>query len=119
MSLQKPKKKLNNTRFLITVDVIAGFIDTALKKYAREGRLLVPGSNVDSFFLYPVNAGPDDTPMGPSDEIGSQGVRNFILCKKQKQPQMTEGSAEEISHKGRSSWKSWLNKSFSFRIHFH
>ncbi|KAL3346272.1 hypothetical protein AABB24_024947 [Solanum stoloniferum] len=100
-------KKVKGTRLLITVNVlgsagplrfvvnendkVAKVVDTALKQYGREGRLPLLSSNVNDFLLYSASAGMDA--LGPSELIGSLGVRNFILCKKQKQAWMTEGRA--------------------------
>lgn len=66
-------KGVKSNRFLITVnvlgsagplrfvvnetDLVAGVIDTALKSYAREGRLPVLGSDVNGFVLYCADAG--------------------------------------------------------------
>ncbi|KAI8534564.1 hypothetical protein RHMOL_Rhmol10G0099900 [Rhododendron molle] len=127
------KQSSKKNRFLITVNVLGsagpirfvvneednvkGVIDTALKMYAREGRLPVLGSDVSNFLLYPANAGSDA--LGPSDSIGSTGGRNFVLCKKQKQPNMTEGRSEMIEKGSGSSWKTWLNKSFNFKVASH
>ncbi|KAL7221636.1 hypothetical protein ACSBR1_023567 [Camellia fascicularis] len=140
MLAQKEKKKntesqsVKKNRFLITVNVLGSagpirfvvneednvsvVIDTALKLYAREGRLPVLGCDVNTFLLYPANAGSDA--LNPSELIGSSGGRNVVMCKKQTQPQMTENRSEMISRKGGSnSWKAWLNKSFSFKISSH
>ncbi|KAJ8567411.1 hypothetical protein K7X08_019619 [Anisodus acutangulus] len=133
MSIQTPIKKVKSTRFLITVNVlgsagplrfvvsendkVAKVVDTALKQYGREGRLPVLSSDVNDFFFYSASAGIDA--LGPSDMIGSLGVRNFILCKKQKQPLMTEGRSHGIAQNGKGGWKAWLTKSFSFKIHSH
>ncbi|KAF5480000.1 hypothetical protein F2P56_000776 [Juglans regia] len=139
---QKPRKINNdiqrvkvqkNNRFLITVnvlgsagplrfvvyenDLVAGVIDTALKTYAREGRLPVLGSDVNDFILYCSDAGFDA--LNPWESIGSRGGRNFVLCKKQRQPQMTEGRSEMIAKKRSSSWKAWLNKPFGKNILSH
>lgn len=82
MILQKHEKKKNSSenqnvktksRFLITVnvvgsagpirfvvnedDLVSGVIDTALKTYAREGRLPALGSDAQGFLLYCANAG--------------------------------------------------------------
>ncbi|MCD9645486.1 hypothetical protein HAX54_034447 [Datura stramonium] len=123
----------NRVRLLITVNVlgsagplrfvvsendkVATVIATALKKYGREGRLPLLTSDVNDFFLYSATAGIDGYALGPSDLIGSVGVRNFILCKKQKQPWMTEGRGHDQNSK--RGWKAWLTKSFNFKIHSH
>lgn len=70
---QQPEK--GRRRFLITVNVlgsagplrflvneeelVATVIDTALRSYAREGRLPVLGFDLDNFLLYSANAGSD------------------------------------------------------------
>ncbi|OVA08655.1 hypothetical protein BVC80_1613g34 [Macleaya cordata] len=142
MLLQKPKKnsqQAKGSRLLITVNVlgsagplrfvvneetlVATVIDTALKSYAREGRLPVLGSDFNNFLLYSANVGSDA--LGPWEMIGSQGGRNFILCKKQlvinPQSEMIDGKTRStmISRKGNGSWKAWLNKSLVFKISSH
>lgn len=68
-------QKMRSNRFLITInilgsagpirfvvnekDLVSGVIGTALKFYAREGRLPVLGSDIDNFLLYCANAGFD------------------------------------------------------------
>ncbi|KAI6670611.1 hypothetical protein NL676_005496 [Syzygium grande] len=136
LRMQKHKKKnsnddqsTNKNRFLVTInvlgsagpirfvvkkdDLVSGVIQTALKSYAREGRLPVLGTDVNNFVLHAVA---DSDALNPSEAIGSREGRNFVLCKKQIQPQMTEARAEMISRKRSGSWKAWLNKSFSFKI---
>ena len=55
-----------------------------------------------------------------SESIGLQGVRNFVLCKKQRRPQMTEARSEMISRKRSGSWvKAWFNKSLSSKMLSH
>ncbi|KAF3445219.1 hypothetical protein FNV43_RR14913 [Rhamnella rubrinervis] len=132
---KRPEKKNNGenqnvkkSRFLITVnvvgsagpirfvvnedDLVSGVIDTALKTYAREGRLPVLGSDAKDFLLYCANAESDA--LSPLEKIGSHGGRNFVLCKKQRQLQMTERKPDLISHKGVSSWKAWLYRVLYF-----
>ncbi|GAV76716.1 hypothetical protein CFOL_v3_20189 [Cephalotus follicularis] len=100
-------------RFVVNEDdVAAAVIDTALKSYAREGRLPVLGFDANNFILYCANASSDA--LSPEEKIGSRKGRNFVLCKKQLQPQMTEGRSEIVAHKGKG-WKAWLNKSFKLK----
>jgi hypothetical protein len=138
MLLYKPKKNQNAkaNRLLISITVlgsagpirfvvnedelVAAVIDTALKSYAREGRLPILGSNLNEFILYCPNAGPDA--LSPWDTIGSQGVRNFMLCKKPQPVKMAgddETSIRPISRKGSGSWKAWINKSLNLKIYSH
>ncbi|KAI3451843.1 hypothetical protein Pfo_008508 [Paulownia fortunei] len=53
--------------------------------------------------------------LKPSEAIGSRGLRNFVLCKKQSRPQMTEARSQVIDRKG-SGWRAWLQKSLSLKI---
>ncbi|KAK3409458.1 hypothetical protein EUGRSUZ_J01593 [Eucalyptus grandis] len=132
--MQKRKKNsddnqsTNKNRFLVIInvlgstgpirfvvkkdDLVSGVIQTALKTYAREGRLPVLGTDVNNFILHDAA---DYAALHPAEAIGSREGRNFVLCKKQIQPQMTEARSEMISRKGSGSWKAWLNKSFSFK----
>ncbi|GAB2296917.1 hypothetical protein Dimus_031019 [Dionaea muscipula] len=144
MFLQREKKKKNkddddgharikNSRFLVTVnvlgsagplrflanedDLVGRVIGAALKIYARERRLPVLGSDSNCFLLYSANAGADA--LNAWDAIGSSGGRNFIICKKVVQPNMTEARSEMMSRKGKGihgRWKAWLNKSLSLKI---
>ncbi|KDP38078.1 hypothetical protein JCGZ_04721 [Jatropha curcas] len=138
MLLYKPKKNqpAKGNRFLISVtvlgsagpirfvvnerEIVAVIIDTALKSYAREGRLPVLGSDLNDFFLYCPNAG--SGALSPWETIGSLGSRNFMLCKK---PQQQVKAAEDprpnaaITRKGSGSWKSWINKSLNLKISSH
>ncbi|TYG41514.1 hypothetical protein ES288_D12G181200v1 [Gossypium darwinii] len=68
-------------RFVVNEEeLVSSVIDTALKAYAREGRRPVLGSAISGFFLYCPSAGSDA--LNPWETIGSQGARNFILCRK-------------------------------------
>ncbi|PIN21398.1 hypothetical protein CDL12_05901 [Handroanthus impetiginosus] len=118
-----------NNRFLIIINVFgspgpirfvvneednaAGVIQTALKLYAREKRLPSLGSDINNFFLYPINAEFDA--LEPSEAIGLRGMRNFVLCKKEGKPHMTEGRSEIIYRMGRG-WRAWIQKSLSLKI---
>ncbi|CAL8995163.1 unnamed protein product [Prunus brigantina] len=107
-------------RFVVNEEeLVAAVIDTALKSYAREGRLPVLGSDLNDFLLYCPNSGPDA--LSPWDTIGAQGARNFMLCKK---PQPVKMDSEEIpaaaiTRKGSGSWKAWINKSLNLKISSH
>ncbi|CAI9110570.1 OLC1v1010622C1 [Oldenlandia corymbosa var. corymbosa] len=131
--MQKPGKNGNTNRFLVTVNVLGSagpirfvanegdsvseVIDAALKLYGREQRLPQLGSDVNSFLLYPANAGLDA--LKPSESVKSSGMRNFILCKKEGIPQMKESKSEIIARKRGNSLKAWLNKSLTFKISSH
>ncbi|PNS96580.1 hypothetical protein POPTR_017G125300v4 [Populus trichocarpa] len=86
-------------------DLVSGIISTALKIYAREGRLPVLGFDASNFLLYCVNAASDA--LNPWEPIGSHEGRNFVLCKKQVQQETTEVRAEIIAKKP-SGWKAWI-----------
>ncbi|KAF9625285.1 hypothetical protein IFM89_020871 [Coptis chinensis] len=73
-------------RFLVNEgELVAAVIETAVRNYAREGRLPILGSEFNDFLLYCANAGTDA--MSPWETIGSRGGRNFVLYKKS--PQMS------------------------------
>ncbi|XWS22849.1 hypothetical protein CRYUN_Cryun29cG0071300 [Craigia yunnanensis] len=129
---QKKNQSLKGNRLLISITVlgsagpirfvvneeelVAAVIDTALKSYAREGRLPVLGSDLNDFFLYRPGAGSDA--LSSWETIGSQGARNFMLCKKPKTEKMeVDGrSTEAITRKGSGNWKAWINKSLNLKI---
>lgn len=74
-SVYSDDQKAKTNRFLITINIlgsagpirfvvneeklVSGVIDTALKSYAREGRLPVLGFDASNFLLYRANAGFD------------------------------------------------------------
>ncbi|KAI3731564.1 hypothetical protein L1987_62753 [Smallanthus sonchifolius] len=138
MLLMRHKKnqasKVAGNRFLISVTVVgsagpirfvvneeelvAAVIDTALKSYAREGRLPVLGSNFNDFVLCCPVVGTDA--LKPWEPIGSFGVRNFMLCKKP----VVDGDDEkpvtvEIPRRSFGSWKAWFNKSLNLKVSSH
>lgn len=58
--------------------------------------------------------------LNPSEAIGSQDQRKFVLSKKEKFPHTAEKvRSEMISRKRVNSWKAWINKSLSFKILSH
>ncbi|KAK6146771.1 hypothetical protein DH2020_020641 [Rehmannia glutinosa] len=132
---QKKNQPLKGNRFLISVTVlgsagpirfvvnedelVAAVIETALKSYAREGRLPILGSDLNNFILYCPIAGTEA--LSPWETIGSLGVRNFMLCKK---PQTetsidSEKSSAAMSRKGAGSWRAWFHKSLNPKISSH
>ncbi|KAI4357622.1 hypothetical protein L6164_001559 [Bauhinia variegata] len=136
MLLSKQKKNQNpkGNRLLISINVlgsagpirfvvseeelVASVIETALKSYAREGRLPILGSDIGDFLLYCPLLGPDA--LSAWDTIGSRGVRNFMLCRKPQHMKVKEAdaAAETLSRsKGSSSWKAWFNKSIKISSH--
>ncbi|CAL5213976.1 unnamed protein product [Lathyrus oleraceus] len=137
MNKHKKNQNANAKRLLISINVfgsagpirfvvkeeelVAAVIDTALKSYAREGRLPVLGGDIRTFALYCPLVGSDA--LSPWDTIGSVGARNFMLCKK---PQATTGDeaangtgTEVVSRSRGGSWKAWFNKSLNLKISIH
>uniref|UniRef100_A0A1D1XT59 Uncharacterized protein At4g22758 n=1 Tax=Anthurium amnicola TaxID=1678845 RepID=A0A1D1XT59_9ARAE len=118
-------------------ELVAAIIGTALRSYAREGRLPVLGSDHSGFLLFCAHSNYMDA-LDPSEPIGANGGRNFVLCKKQLQQvsltvprvvtgatsavtarQQTQSAMEKKAGGGGGSWKAWLNKSFNFKITSH
>lgn len=114
-------------RFLVNEEeVVITVIETALRSYAREGRLPILGSDLNDFLLYCANAGTDA--LSPWETIGSRGGRNFVLCKKPLQTVSADILPErktdkvagvKIMRKSGGVWKSWINKSLTFKISSH
>ncbi|KAG5029328.1 hypothetical protein AAZX31_05G129700 [Glycine max] len=134
LTMSKQKKNQNAKRLLISINVlgsagpirfvvneeelVAAVIDTALKSYAREGRLPVLGNNTTGFVLYCPHLGSDA--LSPWERIGSHGVRNFVLFKKPEGVADVDGStALSRSSRGSGSWKAWFNKSLNLKISTH
>lgn len=136
MLIQKQKKSqaAKGNRFLISVvvmgsagpirfvvnedEMVAGVIDTALKSYARQGRLPVLGTRLDNFILYGTVAGSEA--LVPWATIGSAGVRNFILCKKPETDDVKEApSACTRKLTGTRILRAWFGKSRTPKISSH
>ncbi|XP_019164944.1 PREDICTED: uncharacterized protein At4g22758 [Ipomoea nil] len=103
-------------------DLVAAVIDTALKSYAREGRLPILGSDLNNFVLYCPNAATEA--LSPWDTIGSLGVRNFVLCKKPAEEKATSGDGKQAAEavaarKSGSIWKTLFNKSLNAKVMSH
>ncbi|CAN1351548.1 hypothetical protein LINPERPRIM_LOCUS42545 [Linum perenne] len=102
-------------------DVAAAVIESTLKSYAKEGRVpSLVGCGASNFVLYSSNGGFDSKELNPQEAIGRNGGRNFVMCKKQLNPQMTEGrrrppppASPSPPAKISSSLKSWLTKSLT------
>ncbi|KAJ3692344.1 hypothetical protein LUZ60_012694 [Juncus effusus] len=108
-------------RFLVNEgEMAAAVVRTALKTYARQGRLPVLGSHHDEFVLYHAHGGSDA--LEPEEQISFDGSRNFLLCKKEREETSEEKSMSTNSSVGKKripksiSWKSGLNRLLSFRI---
>ncbi|CAL5396724.1 hypothetical protein ACSBR2_005973 [Camellia fascicularis] len=99
-------------------ELVAAVMETALKSYAREGRLPVLGSNLNDFVLCSPIAGPEA--LSPWEAIGAIGVRNFMLCKKpQSEKAVIDEEKQRIVRKSNCSWKAWFNKSLNLNISSH
>ncbi|KAF3453959.1 hypothetical protein FNV43_RR04401 [Rhamnella rubrinervis] len=110
-------------RFVVNEkELVAMVMDTALKSYAREGRLPVLGSDLNDFMLYCPYVGTDA--LSPWETISSQGARNFMSCKKRQPEKLVDNGgpttpATTITRKGSGSWKAWINKSLNLKISSH
>lgn len=109
-------------RFVVNEDeLVAAVIDTALKCYAREGRLPILGTKHNDFLLYCPFAGSDA--LKPWETIGSAGARNFMLCRAPNALKAANDARSDavITPKGNGggSWKAWINKSLNLKISSH
>ncbi|CAN1227860.1 Uncharacterized protein At4g22758 [Linum perenne] len=97
-------------------DSVASVVDSALKAYAKEGRLpSLAGSN-NHFILYPSNY--EASSLNPGEAIGRSGARSFVMCKKQlNSATMTEGRSDVnnniMEKKSSRSLMAWINRSFT------
>ncbi|KZV19539.1 hypothetical protein F511_06401 [Dorcoceras hygrometricum] len=131
---QKKNQPLKGNRFLISVtvlgssgpirfvvneeDLVGAVIQTVLKSYAREGRFPALGSNLNDFLLYcPIS---ETEALSPWDNIGSVGVRNFMLCRKpQTETAIDVEKSPSVSRKATGSWKTWFNNALTLKISSH
>ncbi|KAJ4835242.1 hypothetical protein Tsubulata_042584 [Turnera subulata] len=105
-------------RFVVNeYELVGAVIDTALKCYAREGRLPILGSDLNDFLLYCPIVGPDA--LSPWETIGSLGARNFMLCRKPKPMKVADAKSDAVITPKGGSWKSWINKSLNLKISSH
>ncbi|CAA7046129.1 unnamed protein product [Microthlaspi erraticum] len=95
-------------------DRVSSVINTALKAYAREGRIPVLGFDVDNLICYSVNAGFNI--MNPQEMIGSVAVTKILLCKKEPEPEEEVEVEERRKGKARAvrGWKSRLLRSLFY-----
>ncbi|KAL8105836.1 uncharacterized protein At4g22758-like [Apium graveolens] len=100
-------------------ELVAAVIDAVLKSYARIGRFPILGTNLNSFHLYCPASGAQA--LSPWETIGSNGVRNFVLCKKAEMEKPIENekpiTAVQFSGKGNGRWRTWFNKSSKIPSH--
>ncbi|KAL1192350.1 hypothetical protein V5N11_012528 [Cardamine amara subsp. amara] len=100
-------------------DLVAAVIDTALKCYAREGRLPILGSDFNDFVIYCPTVGPGA--LSSWEAIGSLGARNFMLCKKPEEKKVEEKHGRSnfpingARKRASGIFKAWINKSFSLK----
>ncbi|KAJ6312691.1 hypothetical protein OIU77_014252 [Salix suchowensis] len=133
---QKRNQAAKGNRFLISVTVlgsagpirfvvneeelVVAVIDTALKSYAREGRLPILGSDLNDFLLYCPNAGSDA--ISPWETIGSLGARNFMLCKKPQHLKVAGGVMgnlmQQLSRRGVGAGRHGLTSHSNIKVPF-
>lgn len=108
-------------RFVVNEqELVAAVIDTALKSYAREGRLPVLGTDLNNFVLYCPCATTEA--LTPWETIGSLGFRNFMLCKKPETQKISgdgNQTSPSMSRKSSGNWKAWFNKSLNLKVSSH
>ncbi|KAH9290037.1 hypothetical protein KI387_034154, partial [Taxus chinensis] len=93
-------------RFLASyADPVQKVMETALKSYARGGRLPVLGLNTKQFELHCANSGCGQA-LDSFEIIGELGTRNFLLCKKLEQEEERDIDRD---HQKTNIWKNWLN----------
>ncbi|KAL5212919.1 hypothetical protein ABZP36_023766 [Zizania latifolia] len=115
-------------RFLIDEgETITGLVRTALRCYAREGRIPLLGADAADFLVYTANGGSDA--LKADETISFNGCRNFLLWQKAACSAVAKGIPPEqaiekaaISYRkrgGGGGWKSGLNKflvNFSLKL---
>ncbi|KAF3455354.1 hypothetical protein FNV43_RR05804 [Rhamnella rubrinervis] len=116
-------------RFVVNEkELVAMVMDTALKSYAREGRLPVLGSDLNDFMLYCPYVGTDGydqtrKPISILIYLRFARSSQFYVVKRQPEKLVDNGGpttpATTITRKGSGSWKAWINKSLNLKISSH
>ncbi|XP_062221163.1 uncharacterized protein At4g22758-like [Phragmites australis] len=113
-------------RFLVDEgETVTGLIRSALRCYAREGRMPLLRADPADFLLYSANGRSDA--LKADERISFNGCRSFLLWQKAARQAVADDAASEPlattaansspGRKGSGGWKGGLNKflSFSFK----
>nr|AGV54243.1 senescence-associated protein [Phaseolus vulgaris] len=138
MLLIKQKKNQNVRRFLISINVlgsagpirflvneedhVAAVIETALKSYAREGRLPLLGTDNAGFSLYCPHLGTDALkPWGYNWITWGEEFHALQEGANADEAAVDDGSGPTaaLPRRGSGTWRSWFNKSLNLKISSH